>query len=70
MTVEFAGRKLTGVLLPPEAEDGSGWREIRFGQIEVPAGEHEFRITFKNGGKTPVVLHLDDLVLRMKAAVR
>ena len=70
LTVEFAGRKLTGYLLPPETEDGSGWNEIRFKQIEVPAGEHEFRIIFKNTDKTPVTLHLDDLVLRMKEAVR
>ncbi|MBQ9338338.1 MAG: DUF4838 domain-containing protein [Lentisphaeria bacterium] len=70
LTAEFAGKKLTGVPLPPEAEDGSGWREIRFGQIEVPAGEHEFKITFRNAGKTPVTLYLDDLSLRMKDAAR
>ncbi|MBQ9338339.1 MAG: DUF4838 domain-containing protein [Lentisphaeria bacterium] len=70
MTVEFAGQKLTGYLLPPDIEDGSGWNEIRFKQIKVPAGDHEFKITFRNGDKEPVTLHLDDLVLRMKEASR
>ena len=66
MTVEFAGRKLEGVVLPAEVQDESGWQEIRFKPITVPAGEHVFRISFRNAGGTPVKLYLDDLVLRMK----
>ena len=66
MEVEFAGRKLTAFLLPPEAEDGSNWHELRFKSIEVPAGDHTFRIKFRNSGKSEVRLCLDDLVLKMR----
>ena len=70
MTVQFAGQTLKGIRLAPDAEDGSGWYEIRFRQIEVPAGDHEFKISFKNSGKEKVTLNLDDLVLRMKETAR
>ncbi|MBO4648919.1 MAG: DUF4838 domain-containing protein [Lentisphaeria bacterium] len=68
MTVKFAGQTLKGILMPAGAEDGSGWYEVRFKQIQVPAGDHEFSISFKNNGKKAVRLNLDDLVLRMKEA--
>ena len=70
MTVEFAGQTLKGIALPAAAQDGSGWQEIRFQQIKVPAGDHTFKISFKNAEKAPVTLNLDDLVLRMKEANR
>ena len=70
MTVQFAGQTLKGLRLDPDAEDGSGWYEIRFKQIQVPAGDHEFKINFKNSGKGKVTLNLDDLVLRMKDVPR
>ena len=70
MTVQFAGQTLKGLRLDPDAEDGSGWVELRFKQIQVPAGDHEFKISFKNTGKEKVTLNLDDLVLRMKEAAR
>ena len=58
------------LLFPAAAQDGSGWQEVRFAQVKVPAGDHTFKITFKNAGKAPVTLNLDDLVLRMKEANR
>ena len=70
MTVEFAGQTLKGIPLPAAAQDGSGWQEVRFAQVKVPAGDHTFKISFKNADKAPVTLNLDDLVLRMKEANR
>ena len=45
-------------------------QEVRVAQVKVPAGDHTFKISFKNAGKAPVTLNLDDLVLRMKEANR
>ncbi|MBQ9338200.1 MAG: DUF4838 domain-containing protein [Lentisphaeria bacterium] len=66
LSVEFGGQTLKGILLPPEAEDGSSWREIRFERVKIPAGDHPFKIQFNNPGKTGTELYLDDLVLRVK----
>ncbi|MBO4648917.1 MAG: DUF4838 domain-containing protein [Lentisphaeria bacterium] len=66
MTGEFAGQTLKGVPMDPDGEDGSGWHEIRFKQVKVPAGEHVFKLKFNNPTAAPVTLNLDDLVLRMK----
>ena len=68
MTGEFAGQTLKGVPMAPDGEDGSGWHEIRFKQVKVPAGEHVFKLKFNNPTAAPVTLNLDDLVLRMKEA--
>ncbi|MBO4648556.1 MAG: DUF4838 domain-containing protein [Lentisphaeria bacterium] len=70
MTVEFAGKTLRGIPLPPEAEDGSSWREIRFERVKIPAGDHVFKIKFHNPDKTAVKLNLDDLVLRMREVTK
>ena len=70
MTVKFGPAVLQGIMLPADAEDGSGWREIRFKQAAIPAGEHTFQIQFKNTGSGKITLNLDDLVLRMKEADR
>ena len=66
LDVEFAGKKMEAVVLPAEIEDGTLWKELRFKTISVPAGDHTFKITFRNTGKEKVVLYLDDLVLKMK----
>ena len=66
LQVSFGKTPLEAVLLPPEAEDGTGWHELRFRPVRVPAGEYELRIEFKNPGREKAVLYLDDLVLRMK----
>ena len=70
MTVKFGPVVLQGITLPADAEDGSGWREVRFKQAAIPAGEHTFQIQFKNTGSGKITLNLDDLVLRMKEANR
>ena len=70
LSVEFAGVPLQGILLPEKAEDGSGWREIRFERVKIPAGDHVFKIQFHNPDKTAVKLNLDDLVLRMKEVAK
>ncbi|MBR4664556.1 MAG: DUF4838 domain-containing protein, partial [Lentisphaeria bacterium] len=58
LSVEFGGQSLKGIPLPPEAEDGTSWREIRFERVKVPAGEHTFKIQFNNPGKTGTDLYL------------
>jgi len=70
LDVEFAGQKLEAVLLPAEIEDGTSWKELRFKNITIPAGEHTFKINFRNPGRDKVTLYLDDLVLKMKELVK
>ena len=68
LKVTLGSTQLEPVVLPPEAEDGSGFRELRFRPVRIPAGEYTFRIEFKNPAKEPVTLNLDDLVLQLKEA--
>ena len=64
--VEFAGKKLQAILLPSDAEDGTGWKELRFKAEKIPAGDHTLKITLRNTGKEQTTLYIDDLVLKMK----
>ena len=64
--VEFAGKKLQAILLPSDAEDGTGWKELRFKAEKIPAGDHTLKITLRNTEKEQTTLYIDDLVLKMK----
>ena len=66
LQVFFGKTQLEAVLLPSEAEDGTGWHELRFRPVRVPAGEYELRIELKNPDPEKAVVYLDDLILQMK----
>ncbi len=63
MRATLGGKELPMVVLPRELNRDPQWYEVRFKQIAIPAGNHQFKIEFKNSGKTPVRINIDELEL-------
>ena len=69
LQASFGKNRLEAVLMPAVGEDKSGWQELRFRPVRVPAGEYELRLEFKNPDKEKTVLNLDDLIVTVNPDV-
>ena len=62
----FGGRELSGVDLSRGFAEDDNWHEMRFHEMEVPAGDHVLEIAVTNRGSQRITVNFDDLYLRLK----
>lgn len=68
MKVTLGGKELPMVVLPRELNYDRQWYEVRFQQLNIPAGKHQLKIDFKNDSDKVIEMNLDELELRLVPA--